>query len=272
MEIDLSKYIPAVIAITVTLILECLFFMGYNSTVDKEKLINNAVEATNYAQLDQAIKRGDNAVLVYGEVNVDKMNNESCVKPEGASKYTPCYIAMSSTDEVYQSHEESYDCSRNDEPRTCYRTVWSWDDVDYSYNRPRTVEINEVSLPYSLVIGAESSLSVREMRLDRLDNWDSGHWNRGSSDWYVYKGSNYRRRYRGLYNGTSGAMVLDFSKNKNNPDAIVDFTQVSSIDAARKIGSQKEWKMFWIVLMTIAGIIGIAVAIYYFILPVEISR
>ena len=67
-------------------------------------------------------------------------------------------------------------------------------------------------------------------------------------------------------------MVLDFSKNKNNPDAIVDFTQVSSIDAARKIGSQKEWKMFWIVLMTIAGIIGIAVAIYYFILPVEISR
>lgn len=71
MEIDLSKYIPAVIAITVTLILECLFFMGYNSTVDKEKLINNAVEATNYAQLDQAIKRGDNAVLVYGVVNVD---------------------------------------------------------------------------------------------------------------------------------------------------------------------------------------------------------
>lgn len=109
------------------------------------------------------------------------------------------------------------------------------------------------------------------MRLDRLDNWDSGHWNRGSSDWYVYKSSNYRRSYRGLYDGTLGAMVLDFSKNKNNPDAIVDFTQVSSIDAARKIGSQKGWKMFWIVLMTIAGIIGIAVAIY-FILPVEIGR
>lgn len=43
MKIDLTKYIPAVIAITVTLILECLFFMGYSSTVDKEKLINNTV-------------------------------------------------------------------------------------------------------------------------------------------------------------------------------------------------------------------------------------
>lgn len=133
------------------------------------------------------------------------------------------------------------------------------------------MEINEVSLPYNLVIGAESSLSVREMRLDRLDNWDSGHWNRESSNWYVYKGSNYRRSYRGLYDGTSGAMVLDFSKNKNNPNAIVNFTQVSSIDAARKIGSQKGWKAFWVGLMVIAGIIGIAVAIY-FILPVEISR
>lgn len=66
-------------------------------------------------------------------------------------------------------------------------------------------------------------------------------------------------------------MVLDFSKNKNNPNAIVNFTQVSSIDAARKIGSQKGWKAFWVGLMVIAGIIGIAVAIY-FILPVEISR
>ena len=85
---------------------------------------------------------------------MDKMNNESCVKPEGASKYTPCYIAMSSTDEVYQPHEESYDCSEDDKhQQTCYRTVWSWDNVNYSYNRPRTVEINEVSLPYDLVQG-----------------------------------------------------------------------------------------------------------------------
>ena len=54
MKIDLTKYVTAVVAIAILLILECLFFMGYSSTVDKEKLINNAVEATNYAQLDRA--------------------------------------------------------------------------------------------------------------------------------------------------------------------------------------------------------------------------
>lgn len=255
-----GRWMPVIITVAVAALLECLLFMGYESTVDRERLINNAVEATSRSQLEQAMQRGEPAVLVYGEVNVDKANGESCVKPEGASKDTPCYVSMTSTDEAYTSHEERYDCGRpnDDSPRNCYRTVRSWEDVDWSNNRPKTVEIHGVSLPYYLVQDGESSLSVDEMRLEESSNWDSGRWK--PNDSYIYRGADWRRSYDGMYDGTLGAMVIDFSRDRNEPDMLVGFTRVSSLDAARRIGSQKGWKTFWIVLMAVVGIIGLVVA------------
>lgn len=259
-----SKGSFRILVVIVLVTVEMVFFGLFAKSRAEESRLRNAVETTTVSELREAMSSRADSVMVYGRLNVDEKNGQQCVKPDGATKSTPCYVAMRVIDESYEPYTEYYDCGTKDNPQRCSRVRYRWETVNDVSNTPDTVEMNGVSLPYNMMKPNLEELSSSDLNIDH--GWDGGGWTtRNNHSWgSYYDASDYRRTYYGVRSGVTGVTYLDFSNG--SVASLRGFKRASSIEEARSKASNQGWCTFYIVMMVIIGG-AILVALYSIIAP-----
>lgn len=178
-------------------------------------------------------------ILAQGKVTIPA---DSCVNFVETSG---CHAQVSRQEERYQSHQESYECGTKDKKKTCYRTVWEWDEVGSPDTLTaknavilgETVDYSTVSIP---------STSQRPENLGIMGSTSYGYYYpRGKGN----HSGNIRYSYRSVPGEYSGVAFLDTAKGRGHITKFHDFVEGGTANDQRekaKKPSHAPAIVFWI--------------------------
>lgn len=176
-------------------------------------------------------------VLAQGKVTIPK---DSCVNFEETSG---CYAKLSRQMERYQSHQESYECGTSGHRKTCYRTVWRWDEIGF----PDTIKAKN-----AVILGETVGYDTVSIPAKHYDAHDLGIMGYVSFGYYYPRGKgdqNTRYSYDAVPGEYSGVAFLDTSKGRGHITKFHDFVEGSTANEQRdkaKKPSRTPAIVFWI--------------------------